>query len=69
MCNILINEFPKVHFSLSLRVISIPGILCLSPSKPTLPWHYIFFLTQYFPLCDQNDDVYLIYNLILIFFF
>ena len=36
ICNIFTFELPKVHSSLSLSVISIPGILCLSSKKPTI---------------------------------
>jgi len=53
ICNIFTDEFPKIHFSLSLRVISIPGILCLSPAKPTTLALYNFFNSIFPPMWSK----------------
>ena len=48
--NIFTGVFPNIHFSLSFRVISIPGILCLSSTNPTILALYIFFNSRFPPM-------------------
>ena len=40
---------PNIHFSLFSRVISMPGILCLSSTKPTTFALYNFFNSTFPP--------------------